>query len=442
MQSFGERLRHERETRNTTIEEIAAATGIHRGFLEALETNDFQSLPGRAFGKFYLRAYAEILDFDPEPLIVHYDRERRREPPEAYERPPDEPTLRKVEASLARWRAERLSRHGGRESVGIAEPEVAQDVEVVGAADLEVAQDVDAAAGQLTLESDGGRESVGIAEPEVAEDIEVVGAADPDVAQDIEVAAEQLTLESHGGREIVGADAEVVAPVEFEEVAATTDVVEAAAEDVPTDTHTEDVRLDADYKPITVNEIRARRFRLPHILAATVGVVVVGLIVVLLRPSSTSTPAPAVSAPTTAATSVPEPVPTSPPVVTPPKPKAAPVRTRPSPPPTSTNLTVSDIGLGRQEGSRIVPGGEKFAAGNVVAFSTRVIGGSAGQSIRHVWIHRGRAVQSIRLRVGAADWRTHSTKTLWAEGPWSVEARDEAGRVLAQASFVCEKAAR
>jgi transcriptional regulator with XRE-family HTH domain len=59
MQSFGERLRQERETRNTTIEEISAATGIHRGFLEALEKNEFESLPGSAFGKFYLRAYAE-----------------------------------------------------------------------------------------------------------------------------------------------------------------------------------------------------------------------------------------------------------------------------------------------------------------------------------------------------------------------------------------------
>ena len=108
MQSFGERLRHERETRNTTIEEISVATGIHRGFLEALEKNEFQSLPGGAFGKFYLRAYAEILDFDPEPLMVHYDRERHREPPEPVERRPDEPTLRRVEASLAQRMRTRL----------------------------------------------------------------------------------------------------------------------------------------------------------------------------------------------------------------------------------------------------------------------------------------------------------------------------------------------
>src|SRR5262245_44612546 len=123
MQSFGERLRHERETRNTTIDEISAATGIHRGFLEALEQTEFGSLPGRAFGKFYLRAYAEILDFDPEPLIVHYDRERR-DPPEAVERAPDGPTLRRVEASLAKWRAS----HGGRKVVGkVVETTAAED---------------------------------------------------------------------------------------------------------------------------------------------------------------------------------------------------------------------------------------------------------------------------------------------------------------------------
>ena len=441
MESFGERLRHERETRNTTIEEIATATGIHRGFLEALETNDFQSLPGRAFGKFYLRAYAEILDFDPEPLIVHYDRERRREPPEAYERPPDEPTLRKVEASLAKWRAERLSRHGGREIVGTAEPEAAQDVEVaadqlapelhggrenVGTAEPEIAQDVEVAADQLAPELHGGRESVGTAEPGAAQDTElahggreIVGTAEPEIAQDVEVAAEQL------------------APVQVADVAATSQ----PSVDPPSGTHAQSVRVDSDYKSISGNEIRAARFRRPHILAATVGVAVLGVLFLLVRPSPSPTPtppAPVVSAPATVAAPAPEP----PPVVSPPKPKPVPVRTRPSSPPTSTTLSVSDFGLGRQEGSRIVPGGETYNEGDIVAFSTRVIGGHAGQSIRHVWLYRGRAVQSIRLRVGAADWRTHSTKTLWQQGAWTVEARDESGRVLAQASFTCERVRR
>lgn len=362
MQSFGERLRHERETRNTTIDEIAAATGIHRGFLEALERNEFQALPGRAFGKFYLRAYAEILEFDPEPLIVHYDRERR-DPPEALERPPDEPTLRRVEASLAKWRAERTSRpHGGREIVGDDEPA-----------------------------------------PQILDEL-----------------PQETPYET-------SAEAEVVPP-----------------RSEPLET----VRPEPTPKPQPVKQIRPTGIRLPHILAATVVGGVVLAFVFIQTTDPDPPPPPPASAPADPVTAtqtvvIPEPAPAPPPaVVVPAKPTPAPVRARPSPPPTSTSLSVSDFGLGRQEGSRIVPGGETFAVGSVVAFSTRVVGGSAGQSIRHVWIHRGRAVQSIRLRVGAGDWRTHSTKTLWAEGPWSVEARDEAGRVLARASFTCEPARR
>jgi len=49
----------------------------------------------------------------------------------------------------------------------------------------------------------------------------------------------------------------------------------------------------------------------------------------------------------------------------------------------------------------------------------------------------GKVEQSIPLRVGGPDWRTHSTKTLGRPGEWAVEARDESGRVLARASFTC-----
>ena len=75
MPSFGEKLRRERENRNTTIEEISGATGIGLSYLEALEHNEFEALPGRAFGKLYIRAYAKVLEFDPGPLLSDYDRE-------------------------------------------------------------------------------------------------------------------------------------------------------------------------------------------------------------------------------------------------------------------------------------------------------------------------------------------------------------------------------
>ena len=77
MPGFGEKLRSEREARRVTIERIADETGIQRDYFEALESDAFDSLPGRSFGKLYIRAYARMLGVDPQPWIEDYDRELR-----------------------------------------------------------------------------------------------------------------------------------------------------------------------------------------------------------------------------------------------------------------------------------------------------------------------------------------------------------------------------
>src|SRR5262245_7777608 len=106
MPTFGDRLRHERESRGRSIEEMAAATGVQQGFLEALERDEFDALPGRAFGKLYLRAYAEILEFDPQPLIEVYDREApQTAPPTA----PEKKGSRPVAEAIARWRSSKVA---------------------------------------------------------------------------------------------------------------------------------------------------------------------------------------------------------------------------------------------------------------------------------------------------------------------------------------------
>src|SRR5262245_9211819 len=105
MPGFGERLKSEREAKNRSIEDIGVRTGIERRYLEALENEEFQALPGRAFGKLYIRAYAEILGFDPQPLIDQYDRERHRRlralAPSAL---PEPEKQRPVKAALGAWR--------------------------------------------------------------------------------------------------------------------------------------------------------------------------------------------------------------------------------------------------------------------------------------------------------------------------------------------------
>jgi len=108
MSSFGESLKQQRQSQGKSVEEIAEATGIRLDLLTALEQDAFEALPGRGFGKLYIRAYAEVLGFDPRPLIQEYDRavSAREAAPEAASGPAKP---RPIEAALARWRQERMA---------------------------------------------------------------------------------------------------------------------------------------------------------------------------------------------------------------------------------------------------------------------------------------------------------------------------------------------
>jgi cytoskeletal protein RodZ len=103
-------------------------------------------------------------------------------------------------------------------------------------------------------------------------------------------------------------------------------------------------------------------------------------------------------------------------------------------------LTIVDHGVGTGVSERMLVGrSDRFAEGRRVWFWTRVQGGSAGDTIRHVWIHDGREEADVSLRLGGWHWRTQSRKTLTpgSLGPWVVEARDSAGRLLARSEFTC-----
>lgn len=117
---------------------------------------------------------------------------------------------------------------------------------------------------------------------------------------------------------------------------------------------------------------------------------------------------------------------------------------RPEPPPvaSASGLTIDDYGVGAGiENRRLVGKSDRFRLGTKVWFWTRVEGGAAGDAVRHVWIHEGRTMSDVRLRVGSASWRTQSAKTMFdgSVGRWTVEARDLDGDVLARSTFVCER---
>jgi cytoskeleton protein RodZ len=66
---FGQMLRDARERRGISLRQIANATKISVGVLEALERNDISKLPGGIFGRAFVRSYAIEVGLDPEATI-------------------------------------------------------------------------------------------------------------------------------------------------------------------------------------------------------------------------------------------------------------------------------------------------------------------------------------------------------------------------------------
>jgi cytoskeleton protein RodZ len=93
--NFGERLKRERELREVSLKEITNATRIGPRFLEALENEEWEKLPGGVFNRGFVRAIAHFLGLDEENLLAEYDLahgEPSMPVPQAYEnkipRPP------------------------------------------------------------------------------------------------------------------------------------------------------------------------------------------------------------------------------------------------------------------------------------------------------------------------------------------------------------------
>jgi transcriptional regulator with XRE-family HTH domain len=72
MASFGEKLRHEREMRGITLREIADATKISSRFLQALEEDRLDVLPGGLFPRAFVKQYATFLGLDAVALLEQF----------------------------------------------------------------------------------------------------------------------------------------------------------------------------------------------------------------------------------------------------------------------------------------------------------------------------------------------------------------------------------
>jgi cytoskeleton protein RodZ len=89
VESFGAKLRREREQRKMTLEDVSLSTKIATRHLHALEEDKFDQLPGGIFNKGFVRAYAHHLGLDEQQAVADYlEASGANQPPAEPEPPP------------------------------------------------------------------------------------------------------------------------------------------------------------------------------------------------------------------------------------------------------------------------------------------------------------------------------------------------------------------
>lgn len=72
--SFGNRLKQARISKNLTLDDVAAELFILRRHLEAIEAEDFRSLPQAAFARGFVINYAKYVGLDPDEIAESFNR--------------------------------------------------------------------------------------------------------------------------------------------------------------------------------------------------------------------------------------------------------------------------------------------------------------------------------------------------------------------------------
>jgi len=81
METFGQNLRQAMENRGLRLHEVASATGLEIGHIEALQRDDFGALPDEPTLRRGLGALARLLEVDPDQVIADFRLERQRSAP-------------------------------------------------------------------------------------------------------------------------------------------------------------------------------------------------------------------------------------------------------------------------------------------------------------------------------------------------------------------------
>lgn len=70
-------MRLAREARGIALRDISEQTRISIRYLEAIETDDYQRLPGGIFNRSFIRAYAKFIGYDEQTALEDYARTLR-----------------------------------------------------------------------------------------------------------------------------------------------------------------------------------------------------------------------------------------------------------------------------------------------------------------------------------------------------------------------------
>jgi len=70
---IGATLREARVRKRLTLQQVEEDTKIRTKYLQALEDDDFEALPGRAYAKGFLSSYASYLGLDPQTMIDEFN---------------------------------------------------------------------------------------------------------------------------------------------------------------------------------------------------------------------------------------------------------------------------------------------------------------------------------------------------------------------------------
>lgn len=72
MGSIGESLRAAREAKGLSLQQAEEDTKIRKRYLEALEDEDYDIIPGRVYAKGFLRNYAMYLGLNPDEILMEF----------------------------------------------------------------------------------------------------------------------------------------------------------------------------------------------------------------------------------------------------------------------------------------------------------------------------------------------------------------------------------